>query len=234
MPRPSPFTMSRRGSGARVGCPPGGGRSGSISRGELIQLANRPDRACGLNGSARARAEARRVDRRREILDAIHANQVARSSRTRPFWCRCSCGRSTVQVGGGICASARCCTRLITWCPNAPTRFGDWSVRARSVADKRRALIADLLALDLDLWRICPLAVRSWGLRRRLTSYDASYVALAENTRHTLATLDSAIPKTPGHGAFPLTRPRQTDVQARSTTWLPGPGGRRRTMDEQR
>ncbi|MFN8099845.1 MAG: type II toxin-antitoxin system VapC family toxin [Dermatophilaceae bacterium] len=65
----------------------------------------------------------------------------------------------------------------------------------------------DLLALDLDLWPYAPLAVRSWGLRHGLTSYDASYVALAEALGIPLATLDSAIPKTPGARCTFLTPP---------------------------
>ncbi|MFN8029951.1 MAG: type II toxin-antitoxin system VapC family toxin [Dermatophilaceae bacterium] len=65
----------------------------------------------------------------------------------------------------------------------------------------------DLLALDLDVWPYAPLAFRAWELRHRLTSYDASYVALAEALGLPLATLDAAIPTTPGARCTFLTPP---------------------------
>lgn len=49
---------------------------------------------------------------------------------------------------------------------------------------------ADLIGLPLQLWPYLPLAPRIWELRHTLTSYDASYVALAEMLQAPLLTLD--------------------------------------------
>ncbi|MBA2280369.1 MAG: type II toxin-antitoxin system VapC family toxin [Acidimicrobiia bacterium] len=52
---------------------------------------------------------------------------------------------------------------------------------------------ADLLDLPIELWPYDILAARAWELRRNLSTYDASYVALAELTGSTLVTLDARI-----------------------------------------
>lgn len=57
---------------------------------------------------------------------------------------------------------------------------------------------ADLLALPIALWPYAVLADRAWELRRNLTSYDASYVALAELLEAPLLTLDRKIGKVRG------------------------------------
>jgi predicted nucleic acid-binding protein len=57
---------------------------------------------------------------------------------------------------------------------------------------------ADLIALPLDLWPYAPLAERVWELRENLTSYDASYVALAELLDAALITLDVRLANAPG------------------------------------
>lgn len=57
---------------------------------------------------------------------------------------------------------------------------------------------ADLLDLPIDLWPYEILAPRTWQLRENLTAYDGSYVALAEMTDTTLATLDARIARAPG------------------------------------
>jgi predicted nucleic acid-binding protein len=57
---------------------------------------------------------------------------------------------------------------------------------------------ADLLDLAIELWPYELLASRVWELRRNLSSYDASYVALAEATNGMLVTLDRAIAGAPG------------------------------------
>lgn len=49
---------------------------------------------------------------------------------------------------------------------------------------------ADLLDLAIEQWSYEILATRTWELRHTLSSYDASYVALAELTSATLVTLD--------------------------------------------
>ena len=56
---------------------------------------------------------------------------------------------------------------------------------------------ADLLDLAVELWPYELLAGRAWELRRNLSSYDASYVALAELSRATLVTLDRRIGRVP-------------------------------------
>jgi predicted nucleic acid-binding protein len=57
---------------------------------------------------------------------------------------------------------------------------------------------ADLLALPVDLYPYAGLADRVWQLRDNLTSYDASYVALAELLGATLVTFDQRLANAPG------------------------------------
>lgn len=57
---------------------------------------------------------------------------------------------------------------------------------------------ADLLDLAIELWPYEILAARAWELRRNLSSYDASYVALAELLGARLVTLDRRISRAPG------------------------------------
>lgn len=57
---------------------------------------------------------------------------------------------------------------------------------------------ADLLDLAIEAWPYELFADRAWGLRHNLSSYDASYVALAELIGATLVTLDQRIAAAPG------------------------------------
>jgi predicted nucleic acid-binding protein len=57
---------------------------------------------------------------------------------------------------------------------------------------------ADLLDLAIEQWPHEVVAGRVWELRRNLSSYDASYVALAELTGATLVTRDRRIGLAPG------------------------------------
>jgi predicted nucleic acid-binding protein len=57
---------------------------------------------------------------------------------------------------------------------------------------------ADLLDLAIERWPHELLAGRAWELRKNLSVYDASYVALAELTNAPLATLDRRIGRAPG------------------------------------
>ena len=57
---------------------------------------------------------------------------------------------------------------------------------------------ADLLDLAIEHWPHELLALRAWELRKNLSVYDASYVALAELTGAPLATLDRRIGGAPG------------------------------------
>lgn len=65
-------------------------------------------------------------------------------------------------------------------------------------SDQAAQAHADLLDLAIEHWPYQVLATRAWELRGNLTSYDASYVALAELTSATLVTLDRRISRTPG------------------------------------
>ena len=65
-------------------------------------------------------------------------------------------------------------------------------------ADQAAQAHADLLDLHLEEWPYELLASRVWGLRRNLSSYDASYVALAEYMEVSLVTLDRRIGRAPG------------------------------------
>jgi predicted nucleic acid-binding protein len=57
---------------------------------------------------------------------------------------------------------------------------------------------ADLLDLPIDFWPWEAIATRAWELGSNLSSYDASYVALAEETGATLLTRDRRIAAAPG------------------------------------
>ena len=56
----------------------------------------------------------------------------------------------------------------------------------------------DLLDLSIELWPYEVLASRARALRPNLSTYDASYVALAELVSATLVTLDQRISGAPG------------------------------------
>lgn len=65
-------------------------------------------------------------------------------------------------------------------------------------ADQASQAHDDLLELAIEYWPYELLRPRVWDLRRNLSSYDASYVALAEMTEATLVTLDRRIARAPG------------------------------------
>ena len=65
-------------------------------------------------------------------------------------------------------------------------------------ADQAAQAHADLLDLAIEPWPYELLAARAWELRRNLSSYDASYVALAELLGARLVTLDRRIAGAPG------------------------------------
>jgi predicted nucleic acid-binding protein len=56
---------------------------------------------------------------------------------------------------------------------------------------------ADLTDLDIEQWPCDLTSRRVWGLRRNLSSYDASYVAVAEAAAAPLVTLDRRIARAP-------------------------------------
>lgn len=57
---------------------------------------------------------------------------------------------------------------------------------------------ADVLDLPIEEWPYEVVAARVWGLRRNLSSYDASYVAVAELAEAELITLDRRLQRAPG------------------------------------
>jgi predicted nucleic acid-binding protein len=65
-------------------------------------------------------------------------------------------------------------------------------------ADQAAQAHADLLDLTIEPWPYELLAARAWELRHNLSSYDASYVALAELIDAALVTLDERIGGAPG------------------------------------
>ena len=66
-----------------------------------------------------------------------------------------------------------------------------------STSDARGAL-EDLLSSRVALFPYEPYAQRAWELRFNLTSYDAWYVAMAENLDCPLATLDLRLARASG------------------------------------
>lgn len=67
----------------------------------------------------------------------------------------------------------------------------------RISADQATQAHADLLDLNIELWPYQGLADRVWELRANLSSYDASYVAVAEAADAPLITLDRRIARAP-------------------------------------
>jgi len=57
---------------------------------------------------------------------------------------------------------------------------------------------ADLTQLEIELFPFEPFSSRIWELRHTLTSYDAWYVAVAEELDFPLATLDERLAKAQG------------------------------------
>jgi predicted nucleic acid-binding protein len=60
------------------------------------------------------------------------------------------------------------------------------------------AAAQDLLMIELELVPFGPFAERVWELRSNVTSYDAWYVAVAEELDLPLATLDRPLAAAPG------------------------------------
>lgn len=56
----------------------------------------------------------------------------------------------------------------------------------------------DLTQLEIELFPFEPFSDRIWALRHTVTSYDAWYVAVAEELRYPLATLDRRLARTVG------------------------------------
>ncbi len=64
-------------------------------------------------------------------------------------------------------------------------------------ADQAAQAHADLLDLSIEQWPYDLIGPRVWELRKNLSSYDASYVAVAEFTNAPLVTLDRRLARAP-------------------------------------
>lgn len=71
------------------------------------------------------------------------------------------------------------------------------------------AAAQDLMMIELELVPFGPFAERVWQLRTTVTSYDAWYVAVAEQLRLPLATLDRPLAKASGPRCRFLLPPRR-------------------------
>ncbi|QLQ11696.1 MAG: type II toxin-antitoxin system VapC family toxin [Nocardioidaceae bacterium] len=76
-----------------------------------------------------------------------------------------------------------------------------WVRREEVTESRAAAALADLADLPARRWPAEPLLARMWELRDNLTSYDASYVALAELLDAELLTADQRF----AHGVKGLT-----------------------------
>lgn len=65
-------------------------------------------------------------------------------------------------------------------------------------AERARLDLETLESLAIDLWPWSAMAARAWELGDNLTSYDASYVALAELLDVPLITRDARLARAPG------------------------------------
>ncbi len=81
-------------------------------------------------------------------------------------------------------------------------------------ADQAQQAHADLLDLAIEQWPYELLAARAWELRHNLSSYDASYVALAELIGATFITLDERIGGAPGLRCTIATPPAHGDTRS--------------------
>ncbi len=81
-------------------------------------------------------------------------------------------------------------------------------------ADQAAQAHVDLLDLTIELWPYELVAARAWELRHNLSSYDASYVALAESIGAMLVTLDERIGGAP-RLRCQVTTPRTTGANDR-------------------
>jgi predicted nucleic acid-binding protein len=80
------------------------------------------------------------------------------------------------------------CTNVMRRLELDGTVSGDQAVQA----------VADLLDLSIEYWPYDALAERIWELRQNLSSYDAAYIALAEELDATVVTLDRRMQHAPG------------------------------------
>lgn len=70
-----------------------------------------------------------------------------------------------------------------------------WSLSNQVTADRAVAALDDLAAFPAQRWPADELLPRIWALRGNLTTYDATYVALAESLDAILITCDGRLHK---------------------------------------
>lgn len=73
-----------------------------------------------------------------------------------------------------------------------------WTLRGELSTHRGADALRVLGVLPLTRHAATPLLPRIWGLRDRLTAYDANYVALAEGLDATLVTRDRRLARAPG------------------------------------
>lgn len=84
--------------------------------------------------------------------------------------------------------------------------------RAKQITEpEANAAQQDLMELDVELFPFEPFNERIWELRHTVTSYDAWYVALAEELRIPLATLDERLTRADGPKCEFLTAPSRSE-----------------------
>jgi predicted nucleic acid-binding protein len=74
-------------------------------------------------------------------------------------------------------------------------------------SDVASLALADLDAIQVQLFEFSPFAARVWELRNNVTSYDAWYIALAEAVSAPVATLDVRLSRAVGPHCEFVTRP---------------------------
>ena len=73
--------------------------------------------------------------------------------------------------------------------------------RGLLTASRAREAVADFASLPIERYSHELLLHRIWELRKNITAYDASYVALAERLQAPLLTRDRALANSSGHTA---------------------------------
>jgi predicted nucleic acid-binding protein len=75
------------------------------------------------------------------------------------------------------------------------------ALRSRATEADLRELVATYESFRIQRYRHDPFLQRIWQLRRNVTPYDASYVALAEHLNVPLITRDHRLANSRGHSA---------------------------------
>jgi len=76
-----------------------------------------------------------------------------------------------------------------------------FSLAGQLETDRALQVLEDLRDLPLTRYPHEPFLGRIWELRRNLSAYDATYIALGEVLRATVLTHDAKLAKAPGHAA---------------------------------